>query len=330
VGRYRRQTLLDDYAELRESGSTSDFPNILGNVMYRRLIDWAQSVPQVWRQYVSITEAPDLRPQTAMVGYESEDLLAIGEEGQYQDSVLGDAAFTWQIGTFGRAFSINRNVILNDDMGYIRQQPRRFGRAATRTLSQWVARSLVEANGLAFDAVALFDTNTHNNNVVSGTLGLFNSTNIQTAITTMRNQTVLNNYYSATPKFLLLPPNLEFSARQIINSALIVAVGTTGTVTQIGNANVLQNYLDIVVDPFLTKTDAWYVFADPNDVPAFLVGFLNGKDTPDLLIEKPVTTNVAGGDDPYEFDFDVMRYKVRYEWGGAPGLWWGASRVAAS
>lgn len=325
----RRQTLLDDYLELREAGSTSDFPNILGNVMYRRLIDWAQSVPQVWREYVSITEAPDKRPQTAMVGYESEDLLPIGEEGEYQDSVLGDASFTWQVGTYGRAFSINRDVILNDDMGYIRQQPKRFGRAATRTLSKWVSNSLLEANGTAFDGTALFHAN-HNNLLVNGTTGLFNSTNLQDVITNMRNQTVLNNFYAATPRKLVIPAALEFSAKQLINSALILAVGTAGTVTTMGNTNVLQNALDIVVDPFLTSTNAWYVFADPNDIPAFLVGFLNGKQTPDLLIEKPVMTNAAGGDDPYEYVYDVMRYKVRYEWGGAAGLWWGASKRATS
>lgn len=326
----RRATLLDDYLELREAGSTSDFPAILGNVMYRRMIEWAQSVPDVWRQYASITEAPDKRPQTSIIGYESEDLLPIGEEGVYQDSKLADASFQWQIGTYGRAFSINRDVILNDDLGYIRQQPRRFGRAAARSLSFFVSRTLLEGNGAAFDGTALFHAN--HSNLSSGAGSAFSAVNLQNAIQAMGNQTVLNTYQTVRPKMLVIPSSLEFAARQVLNSALIVAVGTPAgnVVQQIGNANVLQNALDIVVDPFLTSTTAYYLFADPSDTPVILVGFLNGKQDPDLLIEAPTMVNVAGGSDPYEYEIDLLRYKVRFDYGGAVALWWGAYKFVGA
>ena len=319
----RRQTLLDDYFDLREAGSTSDYPAILGNVMYRKLLDWAKTVPEVWRKYVAITEAPDKRPQTSIVGYEAEDLLPIGEEGNYQDSVLADASFTWQLGTYGRAFSINRDVILNDDLGYIRQQPRRFGRASARSLAIFGARTLLEGNPICFDGLALFHTN-HSNLAASGAGSVLSATSLQAAITAMRTQSVLGVYHTTEPRMLVIPPSLEFAAKQMINSALILAVGTAGTVTTMGNANVMQNILDVVVDPFLTSTTAWYVFANSNDTPALMVGFLDGKQTPTLLIERPVMSNVAGGDDPYEFEFDVMRYKVRHDYGGASALYWGA------
>lgn len=326
----RRQTLMDDYQELREAGSTSDFPNILGNVMYRRLIEWAQSVPDVWRRYSQTTEAPDKRPQTSIIGYESEDLLPIGEEGAYQDSKLADASFQWQLGTYGRAFSINRDVILNDDLGYIRQQPRRFGRAAARSLATFVARTLLEGNAAAFDGTALFHAN--HGNLTTGAGSAFSDQNLKTGIQAMGAQTVLGQYHTVRPKMLVIPPALEFQARQVINSALIMAVGTPAgnAIQQIGTANVLQNMVDIVVDPFLTSTTAYYLFADPADEPVVLVGFLNGKQTPDLLIERPTMVNVAGGEDPYEFEFDLMRYKVRFDYGGATALWWGAHKFVGA
>jgi hypothetical protein len=321
---------MDDYLELREAGSTSDFPAILGNVMYRRMIDWAQSVPDVWRRYSSITEAPDKRPQTSIIGYEAEDLLPIGEEGAYQDSKLADASFQWQLGTYGRAFSINRDVILNDDLGYVRQQPRRFGRAAARSLGFFVTRTLLEGNGATFDGTALFHTN--HGNITSGGGSVLSDTNLKAAIQSMGAQTVLGVYHTVRPRMLVIPPALEFQARQILNSALIVAVGTPAgnAVQQIGNANVLQNAVDIVVDPFLTSATAYYLFADPADTPVILVGFLNGKQTPDLLIEAPTMVNVAGGNDPYEYEFDLMRYKVRFDYGGATALWWGAHKFVGA
>ncbi len=324
----RRQTLLDDYYELRESGSTSDFPAILGNVMYRRLIEWAGTVPDKWRMYSAIAEAPDKRPQTTIVGYESEDLLAVSETGAYVDSPLADASFQWQVNTFGRAFSITRDVIINDDLGYIRQQPKRFGRAANRTLAKFVSQTILEGNGLAFDGNALFDTSNHSNLTTSAS---FDATTIQDAITAMRNQTVLGVFHAVEPKDLLIPPAFEWVARQLINSSIIVASGgdsqTGVSAVQIGNVNTLSNALDIVIDPFLTQTNDYYIFADANDVPVVMVGFLNGKQTPDLLIERPTMTNVAGGDDRYEYEFDVLKYKVRHDYGGTLGLWWGATKL---
>lgn len=329
---YGRPTLMDGYMELREAGGTSDFPSLLGNIMGRKLIDWAQSVPQEWRRYVAITEASDFRPQTSVLGYEAEDLLPIGEEGAYQDSILADAYFTWVLGTYGRAFSINRNVIINDDLGYIKQQPRRWGRAAGRKIATFVPQTLLEGNGLAFDGEALFSSAHANEHTGGG--AAFGSTALQTGITGMRKQTVLGVFHSTTPKFILIPPELEFAAKQLIASTLLIAAAgsapATGEITTIGNKNVMEDIVDIVIDPFLTDTNAWYLFADPADTPALFVGFLNGKQTPDLLVEAPVMQNVAGGTDPYEFEFDVLRYKVRYDFGGAVGLPWGVHRFNPS
>lgn len=332
----RRTTLIQDYETLRESGSTSDFPNILGNVMNRQLIEWFKSVPQQWRKYTAIGDAKDFRPQTRIVGYEAEDLVAVEEDGVYLDSKLADAAYTVVPKTYGRAFSINRQVIINDDLGYIKQQPKRFGRSAARFLSTFVAQTLLEGNGNAFDGNALFSV--AHSNLQTGAGTVLSSTNIQTAITAMQNQTVLGVYHSVNPTMLVIPPALQWKARQILNSAIIVAAGgDAGTgiaAQQFGNINVLDGALDIVVDPFLTSTTAWYTMASPNDVPILDVIFLNGQQTPDLLVEKATMMHVAGsggsGDDPYEYEIDTMRYKVRLDVGGAVSLWWGAQKYAGA
>lgn len=317
----RPRTLLDEYDELRESGSTSDFPNLLGSAMYRSLIDWAGSVPDAWRSYSAISSLSDFRPANRIVGYEAEDLLPIGEEGVYQDSKLADAAYTIQVGTYGRAFSVNRNVIINDDLNYIRQHPKRMGKAAARNIATFVAVTLLEGNANTFDGVPLFHA-THNNLGTGGGSAL-SAANIQTAITALKDQTVLGVFHSVTPKWLLIPSQLEWTAKQILNSTLIISTGGGATVSTMGNANVLENALGLIIDPFLSSATAWYVLADPSEAPVIDVAFLNGKQTPDLLVEKPTYTNLAGGDDPYEFEFDTMRYKVRYDYGGAASLWWG-------
>lgn len=317
-------TLLQDYHELRESGSTGDFPGLMGNLMYRSLIDWTHAVSSSWRQYAPVGSLTDFRPATRIVGYESEDLLAVDENGAYIDSKLADASYTVQVGTFGRAFSISRKVIINDDLGYIKQQPKRFGRAAARSIAAFVSRTLLEANGNTFDSNPLFDTTHFNHDTGAGSV--LSAANIQKAITALSTQNVLGTFTNVQAKWLLVPPALQFTARQIINSAIIVLAGssTANVPIQVGNENPLSNALNIVIEPYLTSATAWYVMADPNDVPILDVVFLQGRDTPDLLIERPIMMNLAGGDDPYEYEFDVLRYKVRYEYGGAAALWWGA------
>lgn len=283
----------------------------------------------MWREYAAVGDLADFRPATTVIGYEAEDLLPIGEEGAYLDSKLADAAFTIQLSTYGRAFSINRNVIINDDMGYIRQQPKRFGKSAARSIAKFAAQTLLESGGLCFDGVTLWNTATHGN-LTTGAGATFGMDAIKTGITAMKNQTVLGVYQTVTPKTLLVPSAYEFAARAILNSAIIIAAGgdsTTGIAPVVmGNANVLNQALTLVVDPWLSDADDWYILADPQDTPVIAVAFLNGKQTPDLLVEKPVMYNVAGGDDPYEFEYDVMRYKVRFDYGGATALWWGGHR----
>jgi hypothetical protein len=296
--------------------------------MYRSLIEWARSVPDAWRAYSAIGDLNDFRPATRIIGYEAEDLLEVDENGAYLDSKLADASYTVRLATYGRTFSISRRVIINDDLGYIRKQPQRFGRAAGRSIATFVAQTLLEGNGATFDTIALFHTS--HANLATGGGSALSAANLQTGITGLQKQTVLNVFHSVMAKWLLVPPALQWTARQILNSAIIVAAGTAGTVTQIGNANVLQGALGIAIDPFLTSTTAYYVLADPADVPIIDVGFLNGKQTPDLLVEKPTLQNIAGGDDPYELEFDILNYKVRYDYGGATALWWGGYKFAGA
>lgn len=313
--------LLDNYRELRESGASSDFPNLLGNLMYRSLIDWAHAVPDAWRAYTAIGDLTDFRPVTRIVGYEAEDLLAVDENGNYVDSKLADASYQVKAGTFGRGFSIGRNVIINDDLGYIRKQPQRWGRAAGRNIATFEARTLLEGNGVTFDGIALFHASHFNLGTGGGSV--FSAANLQTAISAMQQQTVLGVFQAVIAKWLLVPPALQWSARQVLNSAIIVAAGTAGSVTQLGNANTLNGALGIAIDPFLSSSTAYYVLADPSDVAILDTGFLFGKQTPDLLVERPTMTNLAGGDDQFEYEFDTMHYKVRYEYGAATALWWG-------
>lgn len=66
-------------------------------------------------------------------------------------------------------------------------------------------------------------------------------------------------YINLEPKALLIPPELEWTAIQLLKSTLLPGSGNNDT-------NPMQSRLNIIVWPMITDTDAWFVLADKNDV----------------------------------------------------------------
>lgn len=338
----RPDSLLGLYHELKESGSASDFPMLMGNLMYRRLIQWFNKVPQDWRDYVRIIPVNDYRPQTLVLGSEMDDLLWVGINGIYQDSRVFDRYSQVQATVWGRTFRIPRSVIINDDLGYIQQQPERFGRAAQRTLSKFVPRSILEANPPTFDGQALFST-THTagsgtySNLLTGPSSGLSVDAVQVILQSMAVALSFDGTLRPVDaRRLVVPPALKMTALAILRSTNIIIAGGQVPVVRAPELNPVGPginagvALDLTVDRYLTSNTAWYTFAEADDVPAVAVGFMKGKETPDLLVLRPQMYNLAGGEDPYMLEYDEMAYKVRFEFGGAPVAWWGAFKSAGA
>jgi hypothetical protein len=314
-----------------EAAGLDDFASMLGTQMNRTLVGAFQGVQSPWRQYVRVGQVPDFRPAIRVLGSEAEDLLDLGRggAGPYQDSRLTEQKYQLQIGTKGRMFSVTRAALINDDLNYLTQQPTRFGRAAARTLTKDVVNNCLEANLPAYDGVALFHAS-HGNLLTGGTSTL-TAANLQTARQTIARNKFEGQYTGIRARYLVIPPELENTARIILESEQIFQPGAAATPAYgIGNLNPMRGTLEIIIDPWLTSTTGWYVLADPADIPAIEVAFLNGRETPDLLVQRPEYRLVAGGgEDPYlHGEFDELRYAVRYDYGIQVAMWQGAFKGA--
>ena len=323
--------------DLLEAAVPADFPNALGNTLYRELIRSYGLVEETWRAYVRIGENNDFRPKFEILASEFEDLLAVPTGTEYKDSLMTDAFYTITLAVFGRLFSVNRETIINDDIGLLRDTPGRMARAVARTLNKFVVRSILEANVPAYDGVTLF--NASHNNLITGATSALSGTSLQTAIYTMQNNVGDPNLNPSggpmglSPQMLVVPPALEFVAKQLVQSALVVvASGTNATQpnVQYGNVNPLQNIVNVVVERWLIGSQvAWYLFANPTEAPAIQVNFLRGRPNPDLLMERPYMADVmGGGEDPYEVEIDRVVYKTRHQYGGTAATYWGALKAA--
>jgi hypothetical protein len=317
----------DNAAELRESGSSTDFANYLNNVVGKRLMKVYREAPAYWNRYTTSYNVPDFKPLSMYGLTEGQDLLPFDEGGEYKDSQISERVGpTMTVSTYGRLFSISRKALINDDLGLLRDTPGRLGRAAARTLNRSVVAAL-EGNGNAYDGTALFHAD--HSNLLSGALS---ESSLASAALLMNQQTDDNgNPIMVAADMLVIPGGLEITARRILNSVEITIQGAATTPAYgEGNANVMRGYVDYIVDRYFTDANDWYLFANPADAPVLGVGFLNGQREPQTMLKDPGMRLVLGGNDPYSMEFDTIEYKVRHEWGTAIIDWRGAVKSAVA
>ena len=305
--------LIDMYSDLKESGSISDFPNILGNVMYKQLQKSFEAVSTTWRQVVSISRLADFKPhdRTMLHGFGGLDKIVKNgvRVGDYKDRAIQDSKYQIQLDTDGAAFSIGRETIINDDQNALSQVPSMLGLASARHLNEGIT-GLLAADSLSADGDRLFSVDHANYSNIALANTAAGKAAVIAAINKIEKSTDIKTgkRIGLKAKYLVTGIDLQFAAIELLKAMNFIPVTTTGG----GTANGLEGRLIPIVLPDLPAS-AWYVMAEPSLFPAIEVGFLNGKQTPDLLVRKPEMVNLAGGDDMFGYEFDDLLYKVRYD-----------------
>ncbi|MEM4168038.1 MAG: Mu-like prophage major head subunit gpT family protein [Candidatus Caldarchaeum sp.] len=184
-----------------------------------------------------------------------------------------------------KAIQGTRVVFVHRDYGYMWSLSKRLLRGnqylnlsaeLTRSAAQ-AAQYTVEALATAViasgftvagaDGVPLFSTDhpLMNGSTYSNRLGAaLSKASLQDAITRFR-RAVNHRGQPITiePRYLIVPPELEFTAKELINSSVVVAQGGSGFSTNY--TNVLQGIAEVVVNPYLIDTNDWFLFADKGD-----------------------------------------------------------------
>lgn len=240
--------------------STSDFPNLLQNSGARVL--QAAFVPAAsgLRQLMRAREALDFRTLSVIRAAGVDRLAEVQEGGEVTYGTAFEAAESYRVRTFARAIKLTRQALINDDLGAF-DSLRSIGLAAATTEAEQFL-TLLTANTntgpTMADGNVLFRTQ-RNNLAASG--GAIDVTNVSTGRAAMRGlQTDLNGVLvSSAPRYLLVGPAQETAAQQFVASI---------TPAQTSTVNPFSGQLEVVVEPRLTG-NAWYLFADPAQVPTF-------------------------------------------------------------
>ena len=311
-----RKTLLGMYHELKESASSSDFPYLLGNTMYKKLLNRFNGFPSPWQQYVMKGDLADFKAHDRIILSEAPDLLKIDADAPYKDAKFSDARYQIQADTWGRSFTVDRKTIINDDLNGVMRMPEMFGRASVRTLVKAIL-VLLKGGKNAYDGATLFAlrggaaVNYNPNVALTNTAAGAAAVSAACQKLALSTEPASGELLGIKAKYLLTGTTLAPAARQLIRSQQILAAATAGG----GEYNDLMGLIPLeepLIDTEISTT-FWAVLADPMDCPVIEVGFVNGVVNPELLVMQPEMSKLAGGSDPYDFEFDALKYKVRWD-----------------
>lgn len=306
-----------DHARIKESVNTTAWGQVYADVLYLMLIKAYRTNPVYnrWRAVVSDVEnVPDFQTRhwTRLGGYS--DLITVNESATYQPMVSStNEEVKYNVSKRGGLDDVTFEAIANDRVGSIRRIPIAMARSAARTLFKFVMNLVTTSNPvMSYDSVALYNA-AHANGPDSNALSL---TGIQSGIVKMRSQTAFSETSEILgernkPKIFIVPAQLEFVAQRLLHpsDSYLAAIANPSTEQSLDPQAYKGLNMDYIVYDVLTSTTAWWAVADPAEVATFVLGFLNGKEDPELFVQDQ--PNVGSN-----FTADKVTYKVRHIYGG--------------
>jgi len=256
--------------------STLSLPGILSNVANKFLRAGFEAVESTWRDIAAIRSVRDFKQVSSYSltgGFVYEE---IPPGGELKHASAGETAYTNQAKTYGRMFGIDRRDLINDDLDALTAVPRRLGRGGALKLNEVFWAEFL--NNVAFFLAA-------NNNYAEGVGTALGIDSLSQAEQMFLDQTDPDGHpLAVAPVILLVPNGLYVPATQIMNSTELRDPSSSKK-TPVSNPHagkfrpVRSSYLsNSKYTGYSTK--AWYLLADPNDMPVIEVAFLNGQQRP--------------------------------------------------
>lgn len=273
---------------------TSDFPNILrdvGNMSLSNAYEAAQSAIKQTSREIGASNFRALHSVKVSAG---PDLEEVNEQGEFKAGTIEEGDETFAVKTYGKIFGITRQAIVNDDLEVFSNMFPLLGQGAANTEAKLFAGLLEENGGLGpklSDGKTLFHAHHANLAQASATLSV---ASLGTARVAMRRQTGLaGEAINVVPAFLVVPPELETLAEQVL---------TEIAASEVANANPFAGKLKLLVEPRFASATAWYLCAAPGAPDGLQHAYLDGVAGPQLFTREG-------------FEVDGIEYKVRMDFG---------------
>jgi Mu-like prophage major head subunit gpT len=256
--------------------TTSDFPQLLTSTGNRTLMASYQAAQSpVKTTLARQSTLADFRPGTRLKLSDIGTLEKVSESGEIKHTSRGEASESYALDTYATQFAISRKALINDDLGAFRDWGQTAGRMAAETEANLLLNLLLSNPTMNEDGTSLFHAdhgNLANPGVSLGSAG--DVAMLDAARKAMRGMKALDGKtpINATPKYLLVGPELETAAEQILAQIYAATLGDT---------NPFTGRLSLLVEPRITDK-SWYVFADPAILPVLEYSYLSSAQGPQM------------------------------------------------
>lgn len=332
--------LFDAYVEAREAAeageldaeeamSTSDFPTYIGKFFRHTFLQRFTEISGKWPQYTRDFSLEDFEEYTSSRFGRFADVPERTANGPYEEFPIREFdGEKLKLREWGAAFSLTRKLIISDRLNVISQLPTQLAEALARTQSKEAAVNQFQANPTMYDGNALFSANHGNLQSTALTADITGMNQLILAEQKLEAQTDDEGYpIVVTPSangeeggglWLIIPTELKWIVQALNENELLPA--GAGVL----EANLVKGRYTVIVEPYLTDANNWYLAADLKGPLGFLASVtLNGNNTPFLGLKDPGVRGVLGGNDPYSFEFDEISYKIRHDFAFKPVEWRG-------
>ena len=262
--------------------STYSISGILSNIANKFLRVGFDSVESEWRKITSIRSVNDFKTITSytLTGDNTYEKIAPG--GEIKHGSLGEETYTNRADSYGKLLGIDRRDWINDDLGALTGAGRRLGRGGALKLNEVFWTEFL-ADASTFWTVARGNYDDGATDTVVTLAGVSNIDALFRAQTDPDGKPL-----GIMPKIMLVPTALRLAAIQFMSSTLLnLATSTTATS---GQSNPLAGAYEVVSSVYLSNSAmgggysalAWYLLADPNELPVIETAFLNGVEMPTI------------------------------------------------
>ena len=299
---------------------TTGFVALLSNVINKRMMRDYAMLPHLWRMVARTTPVNDFKSRSIVRFGEFANLPTVAQDAAYVDLGLPtEDEVTASIVKHGGLGPISWESIVNDDTRTFRSIPGRMARAAERTLNVAVWGKLLNNGNYGGDGVAIFHA-THAN---LGTVA-YSFTELSIARRAMTRQKDIDAREAGvvTSRNIFCGP-LNYDAvyadvfsdgkPNLVDTDTNQAAGTAKTITRESErkANVIRSKHGLSLfevhefDSVANRDNDVIVAASPDETEVIEVGFLQGREEPEIFIQDLDRVGTF-------FTNDRVTYKVRH------------------
>lgn len=270
------------HSRIQASIGSHELGNVLSAVINKSLVGSYNQVAVFAPEIAETVDLPNFYANTGVHLEGGQLFKKVGTSGVIDKGQLKDSGYNLQAEVYADSLALTRKQLINDDTASFASIPRIFGRGAAGRINRAMT-DLIEGgvNNVFFV--------TGNNNYFTGASGALSVSALETALGNFLAQVGKDSApIGLMPKKLLVPSALYATALSIYQSEMIVSGSTTSKPA----TNIFRNMFKPVLASELSVATSWFLTSDPNEMPAFRLGFVGGVRVPQIKL----MTEIAGVD----------------------------------